>query len=150
MAAFATCARAINAFLFVSDGPFIIIIRMMLRRVGKGNQPVMPRVSFGESDDRELEIPALKENSPPKSEAVRHKPQESLSSKFAQRWGHQDHAPAAPLDLFDDVPADPSDIPAEDLGQLRREKGSQSPESILQDINLMVEHVREICSKRPK
>jgi hypothetical protein len=140
---------------FVSDGPFIIKIIAMLRRTatgprGKESQSVMPRVSFGESDDRELEVDTGKENRPPTSEAVRHKPLESLSSMFAQRWGYQDHTPAPLPDLFDDMPSDPGDIPAERPGQLRREKGGQTPESILQDINLMVDHVREICSKRPK
>jgi hypothetical protein len=119
------------------------------RRV-KESQPVRHRVSFAESDEVQLETPAAKENSPPTSDADRRKPQASLSSKFSQRWDHKAHKPDAPVDVFDDGSADPGDIVAEKPGPPRREKASQTAESILRDIDLMVARVREICSKRPK
>jgi hypothetical protein len=110
----------------------------------------MPRISFGESDDRQREAPVAKENSPAKWDATSHKPPEPLPSKFAQRLDHQDHMSAAPAEIFDGLPFDPGDIPAEKPRQLRQEKGSQTTESILQDMNLMIERVREIISKRHK
>jgi hypothetical protein len=125
----------------------MIISGPMLRRSGKGNQPARPRVSFAESDDPGLDAPAVKENSPPKSEAARIKPQAPLSSKFSQRWGDKGCQPSASAEVFDGECPDPVDILAEPP---KREKASLTAEAVLQEINLMVERVKEICSQRPK
>lgn len=140
-----------NPFFDVCDGPFIIFSRDMSQRTGTGargkvSQPVKRRVSFAERDYAEVEAPAVKENSAPKAEAACHKPPVSLSEKFSQRWGPK---PSASAEVIDGESPAPSDIRAERPAQPRREKAGQTAESILQDIDLMVERVREICSKRP-
>ena len=87
----------------VSDGPFIILSRKMSRRTGTGQRgkvspQVRLRVSFA-GEDPEVEVPAVNENTLPKSETACCKPQGSLSSKFSQRWGCGGSKPAAPMEV---------------------------------------------------